>query len=59
NAHAHELFGRVKTWRSFKGENHEPGADALDNAPPARGFADYAITIDRDGLPDGIEIFER
>jgi CRISPR-associated protein Csd2 len=58
NARAQDLFGRVKTWRRFKGEPHVPGDDRLDNAPPARSFDDYEITIDRDGLPDGIEIIE-
>ncbi|WP_225766499.1 type I-C CRISPR-associated protein Cas7/Csd2 [Inquilinus sp. Marseille-Q2685] len=58
NARAQDLFARVKTWRRFKGERHSPGDDRLDNAPPARGFDDYEITIDRDGLPDGIEIIE-
>ncbi|WP_026873906.1 type I-C CRISPR-associated protein Cas7/Csd2 [Inquilinus limosus] len=58
NARAQDLFARVKTWRRFKGERHEPGDDRLDNAPPARSFDDYEITIDRDGLPDGIEIVE-
>jgi len=59
NAQAHELFDRVETWRLFKGERHKPGDERLDNAPPARSFADYTITIDRDGLPEGIEIIER
>ncbi|WP_439816970.1 type I-C CRISPR-associated protein Cas7/Csd2 [Zavarzinia sp. CC-PAN008] len=58
NAHAHALFDRVKTWRLFQGARHVPMADSLDNAPPARTFADYEITIDRDGLPDGVEIVE-
>lgn len=59
NAQANQLFDRVKTWRIFKGEKHKPGDQRLDNAPPARSFEDYAITIDRDGLPDGIELIER
>lgn len=59
NAQATSLFDRVKAWRLFKGERHVPGDEGLDNAPPARSFADYAITLDRDGLPDGIEIIER
>ncbi len=58
NARAQDLFARVKAWRRFKGERHKPGDDRLDNAPPARSFDDYEITIDRDGLPDGIEIIE-
>lgn len=59
NAQANQLFDRVKTWRMFKGDKYKPGDERLDNAPPARSFEDYAITIDRDGLPDGIEIIER
>lgn len=59
NARANELFDRVKTWRVCKGERYRPGDERLDNAPPARSFEDYAITIDREGLPEGIEIIEK
>lgn len=59
NAPSHELFGRVKTWRAFKGERRPIDADEIDNWPAARAFADYAITVDRDGLPDSVEIIER
>lgn len=59
NAQASALFDRVKAWRLFQGERHVPGSGGLDNAPPARSFADYAITLDRGELPDGIEIIER
>ena len=59
NASASELFKRVKTWRLFKGERYDPGDDRLDNAQPARTFSDYAITIDREKLPGGLEIIER
>jgi CRISPR-associated protein Csd2 len=59
NAAASDLFKRVKTWRMFKGEHHELGDEKLDNAPPARSFSDYAITIDRENKPDGVEIIER
>ena len=59
NAHAHELFARVKTWRTFKGVRRSIGDEAIDNWPAARSFDDYAITIDRDDLPAGIEIIER
>lgn len=58
NAPAPELFNRVKAWRLFRGERHEPGDDKLDNAPPARSFADYSITVNRDNLPKGVEILE-
>lgn len=61
NAHAHELFKRVKTWRVWQGEHYWlPDTDnRLDNVPPARRFEDYAITVDRGGLPEGVELIER
>ena len=59
SARSQELFARVKAWRQWQGERHEPGAPELDNAPPARSFADYAITVDHANLPAGIEIIER
>jgi len=59
NAHAHQLFDRVRTMRTFKGEQRPIGDDRIDNWPVARAFDDYVIVIDRDGLPDGIEIIER
>lgn len=58
NAHAHDLFDRVKTWRVFQGERREIGDAAIDNWPPARSFADYAITVDRAGLSDQIDLVE-
>jgi CRISPR-associated protein Csd2 len=58
-AHAHELFGRVKTWRAHKGARHPIGADETHNWPAARVFDDYAVTVDREGLPAGVEIIER
>ncbi len=58
NAHAHELFDRVKTWRVHQGVRHEVAAEATDNWPAARSFADYAVTVDRDNLPTGLEVIE-
>ena len=57
-APAHALFDRVSVGRSVDGEYREIDA-RLDNLPPARAFADYAVRIDRDGLPEGVEIIER
>jgi CRISPR-associated protein Csd2 len=57
NAPAHQLFERVKVGRNIDGE-FRPIDRRLDNHPPARAFSDYAIQIDRDGLPDGVEIDE-
>ncbi len=59
NAQAQSLFDRVKTWRAHQGSTQEIGSPATDNWPPARMWADYAVTIDRDGLPAGVEIIER
>jgi CRISPR-associated protein Csd2 len=59
NAPAQSLFDRVKTWRVFHGDRREINDERLNNAPPARSFADYAITVVREGVPDGIEVLER
>lgn len=62
NAQAHALFDRVKTLRVHQGEEYEIGSDAYlkntDNWPPARRWEDYRVKIDRNGLPDGVEIVE-
>lgn len=59
NAQAQSLFDRVKTWRVHQGSQHPIGDERLDHAPPARSFSDYAITIEREGIPSGIEVIER
>lgn len=59
NAQAQSLFDRVKTWRVHEGSTQAIGARSIDNWPPARQWSDYAVTIDREGLPVGIEIIER
>lgn len=59
NAHASDLFARVKAWRVHKGDRREIGDDATHNWPPARSFSDYEIAVDREGLPPGIDIVER
>lgn len=46
NAPAQKLFDRVKVSRR-------------DDSKPPRSFADYDVTLDRDGLPEGIEIIEK
>lgn len=58
NAPAHALFDRVKVHRMVDGDARQIDR-RLDNLPPARSFADYAVTIDREGLPAGVEIIER
>lgn len=63
NAQAQSLFDRVKTLRVHQGAAHEIGSEGYykntDNWPPARKWEDYRVTIDRDGLPAGVEIIER
>lgn len=49
NAAAPALFGRVSVERLVKG----------DNAPPARRFEDYSVTVDHGSLPAGVTIVER
>lgn len=59
NAQAQSLFDRVKTWRVHEGSVQPVGSIATDNWPPARAWSDYRVTIDRDGLGDGVEIIEQ
>lgn len=56
NASAHALFDRVVVQRKFRGDLYALGDDRLDNAPPARRYEDYEVSVVRDGLPEGIEI---
>lgn len=58
NAPAHKLFERVRIGRSIDGEFRAIDS-RLDNYPPAREFSDYAIEIDRENLPQEVEIIER
>lgn len=58
NAPAHALFDRVKIGRAIDGEFH-PIDGRTDNQRPARIFSDYAVTIDRENMPSGVEVIER
>ncbi len=58
NARAQDLFGRVQVRRNHHGSLLPIGDSALDNAPPARTFDDYAILVDEAGLPDGVEMLD-
>ena len=49
NAASHKLFKEVKV---------APVADVAAGTRPARSFADFAVTIDRDKLPAGVEVIE-
>ena len=59
NAPAHALFDRVKVGRAVDGAWRDLDDKGLGNLPPARRFSDYAVAIDREGLPEGVEIIER
>ncbi|MNL71437.1 hypothetical protein D3C87_1965860 [compost metagenome] len=59
NAPAHALFDRVRIGRNVDGEFRAIDDRGLGNLPPARKFSDYLVEIDRDNLPDGVEIIER
>jgi CRISPR-associated protein Csd2 len=58
NARAQDLFARVQAWRVHRGERRPIGDGQTDNWPAARCFDDYVITVDCDGLPNGVEVFE-
>lgn len=58
NAPAHTLFDRVKVGRNVDGEFRPLDDRGLGNLPPARKFSDYVITIDREGLPTGVDILD-
>lgn len=58
NAAAHDLFDRVTVQRRFGDDLYDLDSDRLDNLPPARRFTDYAVSIDRAGLPEGIALLE-
>lgn len=58
NAPAHALFDRVTVQRKFRGDLYALDDDKLDNAPPARRYDDYDVSVHRDGLPEGVEIVE-
>jgi len=58
NAPAHKLFERVVVQRQHKGVVAPIDDDRIDNWPAARSFADYAISVNREGLPEGVEVIE-
>jgi CRISPR-associated protein Csd2 len=58
NAPAHQLFDRVRTLRVHQGAQHEIGAEATDNWPPARAFSDYAVTLDGRPVNDTVTIVD-
>ncbi|PBB52319.1 MULTISPECIES: type I-C CRISPR-associated protein Cas7/Csd2 [Mesorhizobium] len=59
NAPAHALFDRLRIGRNIDGLFRDVHDSGIDNYPPARKYSDYKIEIDRDGMPEGVEIIER
>ncbi len=58
NAPAARLFERVEVKRRHEGELYALDDPRLSNYPPARKFSDYEVEVDRDGLPEGVEIVD-
>ncbi len=58
NAPAHRLFERVKFSVSSKAYR-KSGGRRRNNAPPARRFEDYRVTVDERDLPAGVTIERR
>jgi CRISPR-associated protein Csd2 len=56
NAPAHQLFDRVIVQRNFRGDLYALDDERLDNAPPARRYEDYEISVRPDGFPEGVEL---
>jgi len=59
NAPAHRLFERVEVQRAVDGIPISLEAARRNNAPPARRFEDYRVTVDERDLPDGVTIERR
>lgn len=57
-APAHDLFERIVVRRRSGDDAYEIGDARLDNLAPARRFADYRVTIDRENAPEGVTIHE-
>jgi len=58
NAAAHDLFDRVTVQRKNGDNLYDLDSNRLDSLPPARRFADYSVSINRDDMPQGIEVLE-
>ena len=59
NAPAHRLFERVEVQRVVDGVPVSLEAARRNNAPPARRFEDYRVTVDERDLPAGVTIERR
>ena len=59
NAPAHELFDRVTIKRVLQGKEFDPDTPGAHNLPPARSFSDYIVSVNKENLPQGIDLIER
>ena len=59
NAPAHRLFERVRVRRIVGDETFELGEPRARELPPTRAYADYAVEVDEDELPRGVEFLDR
>lgn len=59
NAPAHKLLERVTVKRAHSGQEHDIGSDQANSLPPARSYGDYAVHVNSDGLPSGVEIIDK
>ena len=59
NAPAHRLFGRVEVERVVEGVPVSLDGARRNNAPPARRFEDYRVSVDERDLPAGVTIERR
>jgi CRISPR-associated protein Csd2 len=59
NAPAHRLFERVDVQRVIEGVPVSLDAARRNNAPPARRFEDYRVSVDERDLPQGVTIERR
>jgi CRISPR-associated protein Csd2 len=59
NAPAHRLFERVEVQRVVDGVPVSLEAARRNNAPPARRFEDYRVTVDEKDLPAGVTVERR
>ncbi len=59
NASAQRLFDLVSVKRRFQNEDYDLGGANTDNLPPARRFADYAVSVNAAGVPAGVTLIEK
>jgi len=58
NAPAHTLFERITVGRNVDGVFRDVDDPGIANYPPARKYSDYIVKVNRQNLPEGVEIIE-